>query len=140
MFRWVRSFLIRRQWLADWQTNDHLLLGRQGEALAARFLRRQGMRILRRNYSDGNWEIDLIAADGATVVFVEVKTRQNVDFASPESAVDFHKQERIRAAGQHYLKRFRRHEESPPYRFDIVAIDCSHKNQKPIIKHIRNAF
>ncbi|MCX7047067.1 MAG: YraN family protein [Candidatus Sumerlaeota bacterium] len=140
MLRWLRNWLIRRGWMADWQTNDHLLLGRQGEALAARYLRRQGMRILRRNYSDGSWEIDLIASEGETVVFVEVKTRQNVDFGAPETAVDIYKQDHIRAAAQHYLKRLRRARELPPFRFDIVAIDCSHKGQKPVVNHIRRAF
>src|SRR3712207_7747855 len=78
------------------------LLGDQGEREAARFLRRRGLRILVRNYRTPQGEIDLIARDGATPVFVEVKSRRR---GTPAEAVTPEKQRKLTLAALHFLKR-----------------------------------
>ena len=97
-----------------------IALGRTGERVAARHLRRSGYRLLARNFRAAGAEIDLIAAEGETIVFVEVKTRLGTGAGRPEEAVDDRKQQRIYRAAEIYLSRHRAHER--PIRFDIVAI------------------
>ena len=136
----LRRVMIRLGLAPDWRTRDHLKLGRQGEALAARYLRRQGMRILRRNFKSGRLEIDLIAGDGGTLVFVEVKTRQSLAYGEPETAVDERKRRRIRAVAKAFARQSRKFRDGFPCRFDIVAIDCSRPDRPPMVRHIKNAF
>ena len=111
------------------------VLGRAGERLAARHLRRAGMRILVWNYSAPSGEIDLIARDGDYLVFVEVKTRRS---GIPAEAVTPEKQRRITLAALHFLRRHRALEVRS--RFDIVAIVWPVGSSKPSIDHLRNAF
>jgi putative endonuclease len=111
------------------------LLGDRGERMAARFLRRQGMRILMRGYPTHHGEIDLIARDGDTLVFVEVKTRRQ---GVPAEAVTPEKQRRITLAALHFLREHGLLEQR--CRFDIVAIDWPDDRREPRIDHIRNAF
>ena len=70
-------------------------LGRAGERLATEFLKKSGLEILQRNYKTHLGEIDVIALDKDTVVFVEVKTRTNDDYGSPSEAVNNRKCEKI---------------------------------------------
>ena len=70
-------------------------LGAQGEALAARYLQRQGYRIIERGVRNGRGEIDLVARHGQTLVFVEVKTRRSLRAGNPVLAVDKNKQRRL---------------------------------------------
>ena len=73
-------------------------VGQQGERLAERHLKRQGFRILARNFRAAGAEIDLVAMDGQTLVFIEVKRRIGVSAGTPGEAVDWRKQEQIRRA------------------------------------------
>lgn len=111
------------------------LLGREGEDLAARFLSKQGYRILERNYSTRSGEIDLIALHDGAVVFVEVKTRSSDSFGAPELAVTPRKQQRMVKAALAYIKQRKLHQ--VPCRFDIVAITAVAERD---VEHIRNAF
>ena len=111
------------------------LLGRTGEDRAADHLAGRGFRILERNYSAPYGEIDLIALDGDTVVFVEVKTRTTDAYGAPELAVDRRKQERMVKAALGYLKRRNLHQ--MPCRFDVVAISGMDGGT---VQHIRHAF
>ena len=111
------------------------LLGREGEDRAAQFLMKKGYRILDRNYRTRNGEIDLIALHEGTVVFVEVKTRTNDAFGSPELAVNAQKQGRIVKAALGYIKCKKLHQ--VPCRFDVVAISSS--AGRPV-ELIQNAF
>lgn len=111
------------------------VLGRDGEREAARFLRRAGMRVLVRNHRAPSGEIDLIARDGDTLVFVEVKTRRE---GVPAEAVTPEKQRRITLAALHFLRRHRALEVRS--RFDIVAIVWPVGARTPRVEHIRNAF
>jgi putative endonuclease len=111
------------------------LLGQRGERVAARFLRRQGLRILLRSYRTRSGEIDLIARDGQTLVFVEVKARRQ---GVPAEAVTPEKQRRITLAALHFLRKYNLLEQRS--RFDVVAILWPGDRRAPEIQHIRNAF
>lgn len=114
---------------------DKKRLGKAGEDRAARFLAKQGFRIIERNHRAPYGEIDLIALDRGELVFVEVKTRTSDAFGSPELSVNPRKQQRMIKAALAYIKHKRLHQ--MPCRFDVVAI--SHATEKEI-EHIRNAF
>jgi putative endonuclease len=81
--------------------------GRRGEDLAHRFLRRQGLTIVARNYRQrsGSGELDIIAWDRETLVFVEVKARASASFGSPDRAVGLDKERDLRRAAGEYLRR-----------------------------------
>lgn len=111
------------------------LLGREGEDRAARFLVKQGYRILERNYSTKSGEIDLIALHDGVVVFVEVKTRTSDAYGAPELAVTPRKQQRMVKAALGYIKYKKLHQ--VPCRFDVVAI-ASEREQDVAL--IQNAF
>ena len=108
------------------------LLGRKGEAVAEARMRREGYRILERNYRNAYGEIDLIAVEGETLVFVEVKSRRTGTYGPPEMAVDRKKQRRISRAALGYLTA--RGGASRPCRFDVVSV------QGDAVDLIRNAF
>lgn len=118
---------------------SHLRLGRQGEQLAANFLRRQhGFKILYRNFrSRYGGEIDLVCRDRAAnaLVFVEVKTRRSDAFGPPHAAVTRAKQERLVRGAQQWLRMLDRPE--IVYRFDVVEVVM---DDGPRIRLIRNAF
>ena len=111
------------------------LFGDRGEQEAARYLRRQGMKILHRGYRTDHGEIDLIALDGNVVVFVEVKARRQ---GSPAEAVTPEKQRRLTLAALHFLKKHNLLDERS--RFDVVAIVWPEDKSPPEIEHIRDAF
>lgn len=111
------------------------ILGREGEDHAARFLMKRGYRILERNYSTPQGEIDLIALDRDHVVFVEVKTRTSNAFGAPELAVNRRKQRRMIKAALGYIKFKKLHQ--VPCRFDVVAISKAAGEE---VELIQNAF
>ena len=113
-----------------------LPLGRRGERAAEKYLRRNGYRIVARNFRAAGAEIDLVAMDGETLVFVEVKTRRSRDAGAPEEAVDERKQKQIRRAAELFAMRYR--EDEIEMRFDIVAVDAS--GERLEIELLRNAF
>lgn len=110
-------------------------LGREGENAAAKYLRRQGMRILKRNERNPAGEIDLIARDGDTLVFVEVKTRRE---GAPADAVTPDKERCLARTAMHFLHKHRALDVRS--RFDIVAVTWPKSQREPKIDHIRNAF
>lgn len=110
-------------------------LGDRGERAAARFLRKQGMRVLRRGYRTDHGEIDLIARDGDSLVFVEVKARRR---GQPAEAVTAEKQRRLTLAALHFLKRYGLLDVRS--RFDVVAVLWPDDDSEPEIDHIRDAF
>lgn len=114
--------------------NDH---GRMGEDYAHRYLREHGCTIVARNYRtpSGRGEIDIVAWQGGTLAFVEVKTRSTVEFGAPESAVDEEKRIRLQAAARNYAKRARVDWEKT--RFDIVSVLLG---PKVLIEWQRDAF
>ena len=98
-------------------------LGLQGEAMACTELERLGYQILDRRYRSRFGEIDLIARDEATVVFVEVKTKTDSKFGDPAEMVTSQKQRRLVSMAEEYVSGHALH--STPCRFDVVAVDAS---------------
>lgn len=111
-------------------------LGDRGENVAAQYLRKQGYKIIVRNFRCELGEIDIIARDGKTLVFVEVKTRA-YDDPQPEDQVNLHKQQQLTKAAKLYLSRYGIPQ--PPARFDVVAIVWPN-GREPQIRHIPGAF
>ena len=111
------------------------LLGERGERAAARHLKRQGMRILLRGFRTEQGEIDLIARDGDTLVFVEVKARRQ---GIPAEAVTLEKQRRLTNVAFQFMRRYDVLEVRS--RFDVVAIVWPDDRAPPRIEHFRNAF
>jgi len=111
-------------------------LGDHGEDLAAAALKKQGYKILERNYVTPLGEIDLIARQGKTLVIVEVKTRKSLRFGSPQEAVSLTKQNRLRRLAEYYLKDKRLTE--VPVRFDVVAVTLA--GDEPQVEIICDAF
>ena len=98
----------------------HTDVGREGEAEAAKLLRRSGYRVLARNYRCRHGEIDIVAFEGGEYVFVEVKTRRTDGMGSALDAVTPAKQRRIARVAEQYLAE--RGIEDRPCRFDVVAM------------------
>jgi putative endonuclease len=112
------------------------ILGADGERVAERFLRRHRYKIIERNYRCPPGEIDLVALDGATLVFIEVKTRKGEGFGSPLDAVDHRKQRQVSRAAQYFLAAHRL--ENRDARFDVVGVWW--EKGRPVCELIRNAF
>ncbi len=122
-------------------------VGQIGEELAARFLRKNGYRLIAANFKTPigrnrldvmvTGEIDLIALDADVLCFVEVKTRSSDDFASPLAAVDLRKQRQIIRAARMYRKIFRL--QSIEVRYDVISIVLP-QNSRPTIELFKNYF
>ncbi len=111
-------------------------LGMWGEGIAARYLQDKGYNILDKNYYTRNGELDIICEKNDKLVFVEVKTRKNTSFGSPEEAITRKKINHLRQAALIYLNSVER-----PYkeiRFDVITILV--EGNKEIINHIEQAF
>ena len=132
----MRPFQALASWLRPWTAPKSL--GRRGEDAAARFLRSLGYVIVARGHRDKIGEIDLIAVDGRTVVFVEVKTRTGDLKGTPAEAVDLDKQQQLTRLAAAYLKRHDLLECKA--RFDIVAVTWPKDSRRPQIEHIKDAF
>lgn len=108
------------------------LLGRVGEKKAVDFLKKKGFKILETNYRTHIGEIDIIAQDGQTTVFIEVKTRSSEDFGRAAEAVNQKKQEKyFKVATEYLLRKGNLDQQS---RFDVVELNNGE------INHILNAF
>ena len=102
-------------------TQERLALGLRGENLACDTLLDRGYAIVTRRYSTKHGEIDIVARDGETLVFVEVKTRRDGSFGDPEESVTLQKQQRLVWMATDYLARHNL--EETPCRFDVVGIN-----------------
>ena len=113
-------------------------LGELGERAAAKFLRRKKYRVVDRNVRFQQGEIDIVAVDGKTIVFVEVKTRSSTLKGEPWEAVDQAKQEKILKAASIYLNREGLNGQKT--RFDIVSVTWNDHERLPQIEHLEDAF
>ena len=107
-------------------------LGRAGELKSQEYLKNKGYKILKTNYKSVVGEIDIIAQDNETIVFVEVKTRSSEEYGRPAEAVNLKKQEKYYKVASFYLQREKKMD--APCRFDVVEIENGQ------INHILNAF
>ncbi len=115
---------------------DALKFGRKGEKLAARLLRKKGYKILETNYRRPAGEIDLIARDGKTLVFCEVKSRRSRAFGSALESVTPSKIKRIRKTADDYIRRHGLNDID--CRFDVVTVEEGESGIE--IEIIPNAF
>ncbi|QXE90620.1 YraN family protein [Geomonas subterranea] len=118
-------------------SNSNGSVGGTGESIAATFLKGQGFKIVECNFRCPCGEIDIVARDGRTIVFVEVKCRKNDNYGPPQLAVTPFKQRQISKAALVWLSRKKLYDAEA--RFDVVAI-MLHEHDLPDIEHIRNAF
>ncbi len=116
--------------------NRKAQLGKRGEDLAAKYLSDGGMEILARNFRAGHGEIDIIAKDGNSLVFIEVKSNMSQAFGPPETWVNRRKQENLIRVAEAWLEE--NQIEDVDCRFDVVAIHFA--EHPPRINHIRDAF
>jgi putative endonuclease len=114
-------------------------LGRRGEDEAARHLKSLGYRILGRRERVLRGDIDIVALDGRTVVFVEVRSRSDTAHGHPAETVGRSKQRRIAELAAAYIRRHRLEDQS--VRIDVVAVTFSAEpDGQPTIEHYQNAF
>jgi putative endonuclease len=125
-----------KTWLAE--RFRPLSFGEQGERQAARFLRRLGYRVVATRKRLRYGEIDIIAVDGRTVVFVEVKTRRTDAGVTPAEAVNDLRRRRLSRAAVAFLKAHSLLDH--PARFDIVEVVWPETTRRPEIRHHANAF
>lgn len=118
-------------------STEAVSLGKTGEDLACLALTRQGYAILARRYRTRVGEIDIVAADGDTVVFVEVKARRDTRCGAPAEAVTWWKQRRIITMARFYLATHRCQQR--PVRFDVVSV-LAPRGAAPTVEIIRGAF
>ena len=116
--------------------NPRQRFGKTSESIAVRHLKRNGYRILEQNYRNKIGEIDIIAQDGDTLVFVEVKARRTNKFGNPKWAVTPTKQRKISMVALAYLKTFNKGDAKA--RFDVVSIQTG--GETPQIEIVKNAF
>jgi putative endonuclease len=112
-------------------------LGRLGEQEAVRLLRPRGYRVLQRNYRTPFGEIDLIARQGGTLCFIEVKSRRSLRLGTPQESVTSRKQQHLRRAAECYLLG---HPHPGPCRFDVVALVFKPDQTPASCEVIENAF
>jgi putative endonuclease len=112
-------------------------IGKKGESIAAGYLSENGYEIIEKNYKYGKGEIDIIAGRDDVLVFVEVKTRQNLEFGPPELAVNLQKQRQIKKIAKAYL--YKNQISNLDCRIDLIAIVYKDSNDYTL-NHIQNAF
>ena len=140
---WFSKIIVRALQLSSRRPRDakHLLTGKRGEMEAYLYLRRLGYRIIAANvrlpFDRG--EIDLIAWDGRTLCFIEVKTRSKLDFAPPAVAVDRDKKGHIRSVARRYLHHVDPNRR-PHCRFDIVSVILPPDGSKSEVTLNKGAF
>ncbi|MEO1261937.1 MAG: YraN family protein [Bacteroidota bacterium] len=114
----------------------HLAKGKKGEEIAVTYLEENGFQILETNWRHKKLEVDIIAMDDQTLVFVEVKTRSTAIYGRPEEFVDAAKEKHLARAAAAYMVKIN-HDWA--IRFDVVAILLNDKNNMQL-NHIKDAF
>ena len=111
-------------------------IGKIGEEMAKRYLKKKGYKILEHNYYLRGGEIDLIAQKGEILVFVEVKTRTSNQFGAPEESINYFKQKRLNRAIRDYL--FKKNIKHLNNQFDVISIVLDKQRKKALLKHFKN--
>ena len=112
--------------------------GLRSERAAAKYLRRQGFRILGRNVDDRLGEIDLLALDGKSIVVVEVRSSESKSFDELAATVNMEKQRRITDATHRFVQRRKLYDVN--VRFDVLALRWPAGAREPEVRHYRHAF
>ena len=111
--------------------SDNIEIGRIGENIATKYLKRQGYKILDRNFRSRRWgELDIVATKDETLVFVEVKARVGTKYGEPVEAVTPYQLRALKRAGQYYKME---HPDTPEaLRIDVVSIVLDHETHEPL--------
>lgn len=117
---------------------DRKKLGKIGEVIAYRYLKRCGYTVLERNYKTRIGEIDIVAEDGDVLAFVEVKMRRSDTYGLPEEAINLKKMRKLERLAQLYIKHKNLYNRKA--RFDIVSILARKRFGRKSIRLIKNAF
>jgi putative endonuclease len=115
--------------------NRRKQIGRQGEEIAAKYLTDKGYKILQRNWCCSTGELDIVAENGDTLIFVEVRTRRGERFGTAEESITSLKQARLVELAQTYLQEVVPLHQS--WRIDVIAVQLGHG--LPQVNHIENA-
>lgn len=118
-------------------TIARLKTGKRGEALALSYVKRQGYKIIEKNYRTGRGEIDIIANDKNCIAFIEIRSGNTEKFGLLEDTIDIKKQNQIIKSALFYIKKYGLEERS--CRFDVVCIK-NVDSRFPKITLIKNAF
>ena len=110
--------------------------GNYGEDLAAKYLKNNGYKILERNYRIRGGEIDIVAKEGETLVFVEVKTRYSHEFGTPVESMTFWKIKALLKTALFYIQKIKWG--AKEYRLDFISVDFSDNPEDPKIELIKN--
>lgn len=122
-------------------TDQRRALGQKGEQMAEDFLEQKGYEIISRNVRTRRGEIDLIAMDGSTLVFVEVRTRASHAFGTALESVTWRKRQKLRELAMEYLQS--REGYVPSFRFDVIAVEYTDRGtdeESFRIQHVEHAF
>jgi putative endonuclease len=117
-------------------------VGRFGENVAVRYLKDAGLTVLERNWRCREGELDIVAQDGAVLVFCEVKTRRGAGFGTPDEAVTTMKAARLRLLAMKWLAAHRAADPGhywPELRFDVISVRCAARGPAAV-EHTRGAF
>ncbi len=112
-------------------------LGRSGEGIALQYLKKKKYTIVEKGFRFLRGEIDIIALEGDTIVFIEVKTRKSVDFGQPEESITAAKKRQLRRVAQGYL--LRKNIQDVECRFDVLSLIYD-EEKGYTINHIKDAF
>ena len=111
--------------------------GLLGEKLAKDFLKKRGYHVLETNYRTPDGEVDIVAKQKDTLVFIEVRAKKSLNFGTPEESITPTKMERLRLVAEHYRQT---HENLPPsWRIDVVAVVMDKRGKVQRISLIENA-
>ena len=111
-------------------------IGQKGESIAAAYLEENGYIIIDRNYRTPHGEIDLIAAKGEVITFVEVKTRTSNSLGPPEISITSRKIEHMRNAAEYFIQQHP--EMTNDWRIDVITIQLKSNQSVPIVDHFEN--
>ena len=117
----LKNLFLRLKRNTDKLTKDEL--GKYGERIAEKYLKKNGYNILEKNFKCIYGEIDIIAKESNCIVFIEVKTRRRIKSMLPEDSVGFMKQKHLKKVAEYYLHK--RNNEDAVYRFDVVSVELS---------------
>ena len=115
---------------------DNTKIGSKGEDLACKYLQRHGYKILERNYRIRGGEIDIVAREKETLVFVEVKTRYSHEYGLPEESITPWKIKALLKTARFYIQKIKWGEKE--YRLDFVSVDFADSRENPKIEIIKN--
>ena len=122
-----------------WQLKLSNLKGLQAEHKALRYLKKQGLKLVTRNFASKTGEIDLIMLNGETLVFIEVRCRSSVSFGSVASTITRHKQDKIRKTAEIFRLKNPKHR-FRLCRFDAIAIYDNDSDPQNSLEWIKSAF